>query len=64
MAEIAGQELQYLAFHNGFGPGGEDSPLHGIEYRKDPDKTWKYLMKACKAQEAAIDVMRQQVCEV
>ena len=63
MAEVAGQELQYLAFHNGFGPGGEDSPLRGIEYRKDPDKTWKYLMKACKAQEAAIDVMRQQVAK-
>ncbi len=63
MAEVAGQELQYLAFHNGFGPGGEDSPLRGIEYRKDPDKTWKYLMSACKAQEAAIDVMRQQVAK-
>jgi hypothetical protein len=63
MAEIAGQELQYLAFHNGFNPGGEDSPLRGIEYRKDPDKTWKYLMKACKTQEEAIDVMRQQVAK-
>lgn len=63
MAEIAGEELQYLAFHNGFGPGGEDSPLHGIEYRKEPDKTWNYLMKACKAQEAAIDAMRQQAAK-
>ncbi|NLH17774.1 MAG: twin-arginine translocation signal domain-containing protein [Phycisphaerae bacterium] len=63
MAEIAGQELQYLAFHNGFGPGGEDSPLHGIEYRKDPDKTWKYFMAACKEQETAIDTMRQQVAK-
>lgn len=63
MAEIAGQELQYLAFHNGFGPGGEGSPLHGIEYRKDPAKTWEYLMKTCKAQEAAIDDMRRQVAK-
>jgi alpha-L-arabinofuranosidase len=61
MAEIAGEELQYLAFHNGFGPGGEDSPLRGIEYRKHPEKTWEYLMKTCKDQEAAIDDMRSQV---
>ena len=61
MAEIAGEELQYLAFHNGFGPGGGDSPLRGIEYRKDPDRTWDFLMKTCKDQEAAIDDMRSQV---
>jgi len=63
MAEIAGQELQYLAFHNGFGPGGGNSPLRGIEYRKDPAKTWEYFMKAYKAQEAAVDEMRQQVAK-
>ena len=63
MAEIAGGELQYLAFHNGFGPGGEDSPLRGIEYRKDPDKTWKYLAKACKAQQEKLDDMRRQVAK-
>jgi hypothetical protein len=62
MAEIAGQELQYLAFHNGF-RAGEDSPLRGIEYRKDPAKTWQHLMDVCKAQESAIDVMRQQVAK-
>ena len=61
MAEIAGKELAYLAFHNGLGPGGEGSPLHGIEYRKDPAKTWDYFMRAYKAQEAAIDDMRRQV---
>lgn len=61
MAEIAGRELQYMAFHNGFGPGGEDSPLRGIEYRKDPAKTWAYLMETCKAQEAKLDDMRSQV---
>lgn len=61
MAEIAGEELQYLAFHNGFGPGGNDSPLRGIEYRKEPAKTWEYLLKARKAQQAAIRRMREQV---
>jgi alpha-N-arabinofuranosidase len=63
MAEIAGEELQYLAFHNGFGSGGAGSPLHGIEYRKDPAKTWEYLLKACKAQEAALADMRGQVAK-
>jgi len=63
MAEIAGRELQYIAFHNGFGPGGEGSPLHGIEYRKDPAKTWAYLMKTCKTQEAKLDDMRSQVAK-
>jgi alpha-N-arabinofuranosidase len=63
MAEIAGEELQYLAFHNGLGPGGEGSPLHGIEYRRDPDKTWTYLMKACEAQQERITDVRRQVAQ-
>ena len=63
MAEIAGEELQYIAFHNGFGPGGPDSPLQGIEYRKDPARTWEYLMRTCKAQEQRIKDMRQQVAK-
>lgn len=63
MAEIAGEELQYLAFHNGFGTGGEGSPLHGIAYRKDPAKTWAYLMKASKEQEAVLRDMRQRVAQ-
>ncbi len=61
MAEIAGEELQYLAFHNGFGPGGNDSPLRGIDYRKDPDRTWEYFMKTCETQEATIADMRSRV---
>lgn len=61
MAEIAGEELQYLAFHNGFGPGGEDSPLRGIEYRKDWAKTWEYFMKAYKMPQGRIQEMRERV---
>jgi hypothetical protein len=61
MYEIAGEELQYLAFHNGFGPGGEDSPLRGIEYRKDWDKTWHYFMNAYKMPEGRILAMKEQV---
>ncbi len=61
MAEIAGEELQYLAFHNGLGTGGPDSPLQGIDYRKDPARTWEYLMRACQAQQQRIQDMREQV---
>lgn len=61
MAEIAGEELQYLAFHNGFGPGGEDSPLRGIEYRKDWAKTWEYFMRAYKMPQSRIQEMRERV---
>jgi alpha-N-arabinofuranosidase len=61
MAEIAGEELQYLAFHNGFRPDGADSPLQGIEYRKDPDRTWDHFMKAYRQQEKAIQEIREQL---
>ena len=61
MAEIAGEELQYLAFHNGFGPGGEDSPLRGIEYRKDWEKTWEYFMNSYKMPQSRIQEMRERV---
>ena len=59
MARIAGEELQLLAFHNGYGPGGDDSPLRGIEYRKDWARTWEYFMKACRMPESRILEMRQ-----
>jgi len=61
MAEVAGEELDYIAFHNGFGPGGDDSPLRGLEYRKDPDRTWDFLLKAARAQEKKIAEMRSGV---
>jgi alpha-L-arabinofuranosidase len=61
MAEIAGEELQYLAFHNHFGPGGADSPLRGLAYRRDPARTWDYLMRTCQLQEQKIKDLRQQV---
>jgi len=61
MAEVAGEELDCIAFHNGFGPGGDDSPLRGLEYRKDPDRTWEFLMKAARSQEEKIAEMRSGV---
>lgn len=63
MIETAGEHLQYIAFHHMFDPYHNDknSPLRGIEYRKDPARTWDYLMNAYKPHEEKIRQMRQQV---
>jgi alpha-N-arabinofuranosidase len=61
MYEIAGEHLQYLAFHHMFDPyrSEKESPLRGIEYRKDPDRTWEYLMNSYKVHEDRV----RGVCE-
>jgi len=64
MVKVAGKELQYLDFHQGYGPGGKDSPLHGIEYRKDWDKTWKYFMESYKQPEKLLLEMRKIVADL
>lgn len=63
MLEIAGEHLQYLAFHHMFNPdaGVRDSPLRGIEYRKDPARTWEHLMNAARVHDARIRRTREQV---
>ncbi|MDI6449442.1 alpha-L-arabinofuranosidase C-terminal domain-containing protein [Anaerobaca lacustris] len=63
MLDIAGEHLQYIAFHHMFNPdqGQADSPLRDTEYRKDPARTWEHLMNACKTHEARIRWMREQV---
>ncbi|MBM4028597.1 MAG: alpha-L-arabinofuranosidase [Planctomycetes bacterium] len=62
MMEIAGEHLQYLAFHHMFNPDRNlpDSPLRGIEYRKDPARTWDRLMNAAGVHETRIRQMREQ----
>ncbi len=62
MLEIAGEHLQYIAFHHMFNPdqGIQDSPLRGIEYRKDPDKTWEHLMNAARVHDARIQRVRDE----
>jgi alpha-N-arabinofuranosidase len=63
MMEIAGEHLNYLAFHNMFKPLKADphSPLQGMEYRKDPARTWEHLMRAHRLTEERILRMRQSV---
>ena len=62
MCEVAGEAIDYIAFHYHFGGSGlPDCPLNDEDYRKDPDNTWRHLMHTCKSLEAYIDAMREQV---
>jgi alpha-L-arabinofuranosidase len=61
MIEVAGEHLQYVAFHHMFAPGGKESVLRNHEYRKDPAKTWDQLMAAYRPHEAKIQSLREQV---
>lgn len=61
MCEVAGEEIDYVAFHHHFGSGMENSPLYGTEYRKDPALTWEHLMNAHKSLQTLIDEIREQV---
>ena len=63
MLEVAGEHLDYIAFHHMFNPdeGREDSPLQGIEYRRDPARTWERLMEAYQVHERRIASMCEEV---
>lgn len=50
--------LDMLAFHHHYGPGGNDSPLCGTNYRKDYAATWQYLMESWKSLDDHIRMMR------
>jgi len=63
LLEVAGEHLQFLAFHHMFNPDrtGKDAALRGVEYRKDPARTWEILMAAWKPHDARIRRMREEV---
>lgn len=61
MLEVAGEHLQYIAFHHHFRSGLEDSPLQWTDYRKSPADTWKHLMNGYKSTETRIAEMREQI---
>ena len=44
MIEVAGEYVDYVAFHNGHRSTLPNSPLNEDDYRKDPDRTWRHLM--------------------
>ena len=62
MADIAGEHLQFLAFHHMFDPDNRQRPvLRGEAYRRDPDAAWEQLMKAWETADAKIRTVRQSL---
>ena len=58
MLEVAGEHLQFMAFHNLFNPDVAKEPvLSGERYLKDPAGTWEVLMKAWEINDAKIKQM-------
>ncbi|MFH5805134.1 alpha-L-arabinofuranosidase [Alienimonas sp. DA493] len=61
MAEVAGDRLDYLAFHQMFDPDDPDEPtLRGELYRRDPAATWEVLMRAWELNDRKIREVREQ----
>jgi len=62
MAEVAGDHVQYLAFHHMFDPDSPRQPvLRGEVYRRDPDAAWEQLMKAWQLTDAKIRTVRDSL---
>jgi alpha-N-arabinofuranosidase len=62
MAEVAGEHVQYLAFHHMFDPDSPRQPvLRGELYRRDPDAAWEQLMKAWQLTDTKIRTVRDSL---
>jgi alpha-L-arabinofuranosidase len=62
MAELAGEHVQFLAFHHMFDPDSPRQPvLRGEFYRRDPDATWAQLMTAWQATDTKIRTVRDSL---
>ena len=62
MAEVAGEHVQYLAFHHMFDPDSRQKPvLRGEQYRRDPDAAWNQLMTAWQQTDTKIRGMRESL---
>jgi len=62
MAEVAGEHVQFLAFHHMFDPDSQRQPvLRGEAYRRDPDAAWAQLMTAWQTAEAKIRSVRDSL---
>lgn len=60
LLEIAGEHIDYVAFHQGPVPEQKELLRDG-EYTKDWDRSWALMMTAYKATEKKIQEMREQV---
>jgi hypothetical protein len=62
MAEVTGEQVQYLAFHHMFDPDSPKTPvLRGESYRRDPDRAWAQLMAAWQTADAKIRATRESL---
>jgi alpha-N-arabinofuranosidase len=62
MSEVAGEHVNYLAFHHMFDPDSNQKPvLRGELYRRDPAATWEQLMKAWQTADAKIRTVRDSM---
>ncbi len=62
MADVAGEHVNYLAFHHMFDPDLRERPvLRGELYRRDPDATWAQLMNAWQTHDAKIRRIRESL---
>jgi hypothetical protein len=62
MAEVAGEHVQYLAFHHMFDPDSAQTPvLRGERYRRDPEATWEQLMAAWQTTDSKIRRIRDNL---
>jgi alpha-L-arabinofuranosidase len=62
MAEVAGEQVQYLAFHHMFDPDSPRTPvLRGELYRRDPDASWAQLMAAWQLTDTKIRTVRESL---
>nr|UZM28264.1 hypothetical protein [uncultured bacterium] len=60
MSEVAGEHLDYLAFHQMFDPDDAKEPvLRGERYRRDPLATWQVLMNAWEHNDRKIRSIRE-----
>jgi alpha-L-arabinofuranosidase len=62
MAEVAGEHVQFIAFHHMFDPDYIQRPvLRGELYRRDPEATWQQLMNAWQLNDAKIRTVRDNL---
>jgi alpha-L-arabinofuranosidase len=62
MAEMAGEHVQFLAFHHMFDPDSPRQPvLRGELYRRDPDAAWAQMMTAWQPADAKIRSVRDSL---
>ena len=60
MIEVAGEHLDYVAFHGGYRSTLPNPPFSQDEYRKNPERTWRHLMTGADWAAKKLKEMRQQ----